>query len=172
MTLNEAGRSGDAGPTATGTIGDMLALATRTAGSGNDLAFAAGNVIAKRVALGVVAAVNPLAADHAEFARMVPEKVEAFSAAGMAMIEQSEQVRNRITGFASDEVMTAARAALEMATCLHPLAMLEAQGQFALAWFDRAMSNCMALGMMALGAQAAALDPLQAAVAANTERLR
>lgn len=154
-----------------GKMGDMLALATRTAGSGSDLAIAAGQVIAKRVALGVAAAVNPMAANHAEFARMVPEKLEAFSAAGMAMFEQSEEVRTQITRFASDEVITTARATVEMATCANPMAMMEAQSKFAREWFDRAASNFMVLGMMALSAQAAALSPLQVAVAANTERL-
>ena len=154
-----------------GTIGDMVALARQTAGNGSDLAVAAGQVIARRVALGVAAAVNPMAADHAEFARMVPEKLEAFSAAGMVMVAQSEEVRSQLTRFASHEVITAARAAFEMATSLNPMALMEAHGRFAQAWFGRAHSNFMALGMMALRAQAAALGPLQTAVAANTERL-
>lgn len=154
-----------------GMISEMLALATRTAGSGNDLAIGAGQIIAKRIALGLAAAVNPLEADHAEFARMVPEKMEAFSAVGMAMFEQSEQVRSQMTRLASDEVMTTARATIEMATTSTPIAMLEAQGKFAQAWWDRAASNLIALGMMALSAQAAALGPLQLAVTANAERL-
>jgi hypothetical protein len=165
MTSNNADASG------TGPMNDMLALAARNAGHSNDLAVAAGQVIAKRVALGMAAAVNPMAADHAEFARMVPEKVEAFSAAGMAMFAQSEEARSTITRLASDEVMTTARATIEMATCVSPAAMLEAQGRFAQAWFDRATSNFMAMGMMMLGAQAAAMAPLKLAVAANTERL-
>lgn len=165
MTLNHAGAKTQ------GTISDMVALATQTAGNGGNLAVAAGQVIAKRVALGVAAAVNPMTADHAEFARMVPEKVEAFSAAGMVLVAQSEQLRSQITRFATHEVITAARATFEMATSLNPATLMEAQGRFAQAWFGRAHSNFMALGMMALRAQAAALSPLQTAVAANTERL-
>ena len=144
MTSNEPG----------GPISDMLALATRTADTGNDLAIGAGQIIAKRVALGLAAAVNPMAADHAEFARMMPEKVEAFSAAGIAMFEQSELVGNQIARFASDEVMTTAQATIEMSTCFSPIAMLEAQSRFAHAWWDRATSNFMALAMMTLKAQA------------------
>jgi hypothetical protein len=161
MTSNETG----------GPISDVLALATRTADSGNDLAIGSGQIIAKRVSLGLAAVVNPMAADLAEFARIVPEKVEAFSAAGIAMFEQSELVRNQITRFASDEVMTSARATIEMATCFTPIAMLEAQGRFAHAWWDRATSNIMALAAMTLNAQGATLGPLQVAVAANKERL-
>jgi hypothetical protein len=155
----------------TGPISDMLALATRTADTGSDLVVGAGQIIAKRVALGLAAAVNPMAADHAEFARIVPEKLAAFSAAGIAVFEQSELFRNQIARFASDEVMTTARATIEMATCFTPKGMLEAQGRFAQAWWGRAASNLTALAMMVLSAQAAALRPLQLAVAANKERL-
>jgi O-methyltransferase involved in polyketide biosynthesis len=165
MTSNNAGTSG------AGMVSDMIALATRTAASGSDLAIAAGQVIARRIALGAAAAVNPLTADHAEFARMVPEKVEAFSAAGRVMFEQSEEVRSHLSRVASDEVMTATRATMELANCRSPAAVLEAQGRFAHAWFERTMTQCMTIGMMALGAQAAMLAPLQTAVAANTERL-
>jgi hypothetical protein len=68
MTSNETG----------GPISDMLALATRTADTGNDLAIDAGQIIAKRVALGLAAAVDPMAADHAEFARMGRKKWRPF----------------------------------------------------------------------------------------------
>jgi hypothetical protein len=158
------------GPNA-GKLDDMLALAARNAESGSALAVAAGQVIARRLALGVAAAINPLDADHAEFARMVPEKLEAFSAAGMAVIAHSEGVTTQITRFASDEVMTAARATIAMAACSDPLSVLAAQGQFVQAWFERTVANFMTLGMMTLGVPAAALVPLQRAVAANTERL-
>ena len=165
MLSNEAGEHGGE------TLSDVFRLATRTVGSGNDLAMAAGQVIAKRVALGVAAAVNPMAADHAEFARMVPEKVEAFSAAGMALFRQSGEVSSHITRLASHEVATTARATLEMATCSDPVSLLEAQRRFARAWWERTTANVMALSMMTLSAHAAVLSPLQVAVAANTERL-
>jgi hypothetical protein len=165
MTYNQSN-----GPD-TGTISDILELAKQTADSGNNLAIAAGQVIAKRVALGVAAAVNPMAADHAEFARMVPEKVEAFSAAGMAMLEHTGEVGNRVSHFAANEVMTTARATLEIAICHDPLSMLAAQGRFVSAWWERTTANMMTLGMMALSAQAATLTPIRLAVAANTERL-
>jgi hypothetical protein len=168
MTSNNTDRTD---PPGNGTIGDMLDLATRTAGSGNDLAIAAGQVIAKRVALGVAAAINPMAANHTEFARMVPEKVEAFSSAGMAMFEHFGEFGNRIACFASNEVTTTTRATIEMATCFDPLSMLEAQTRFVQAWWDRATANMLTFGMMTLSAQTATLNPIRHAVAANTERL-
>jgi O-methyltransferase involved in polyketide biosynthesis len=149
----------------------VMAAATRTASSGNDLAIAAGQIIAKRVALGMAAAFDPLQADHVEFGRMMPEKMEAFSAASMIMLEQTNQAGWEITRLASDEVMTTARATLSMATCANPVAMAEAQGQFAAAWFNRAASNFFAIGLLALGVQQAAMVPIQNTIAANAERL-
>ncbi|HEX5422134.1 MAG TPA: class I SAM-dependent methyltransferase, partial [Candidatus Acidoferrales bacterium] len=62
-----------------GTIDGIFAAAERKCGRDCDLITAAGNVIATRVALGMVGALDPLHADHDELARIVPEKVEAFS---------------------------------------------------------------------------------------------
>ena len=149
----------------------VMKAATRNAGTSNDLAIAAGQVIAKRVALGVVAAFDPTQANHAEFGRMMPEKMEAFSAASMIMLERSSQAGWEITRLASDEVMTTARATLSIAACANPVTMAEAQSKFALDWFARAASNFFAIGMLALGAQRAAMVPIEQTVAANTQRL-
>lgn len=152
-------------------LNGVITAATRTASSSNDLAIASGQIIAKRVALGMAAALDPLQADHAEFGRMMPEKMEAFSAAGMIMLQKSTQAGEQITRFASDAIMTATRATFAMTQCATPAAMAETQGRFALAWFDRAASNFFALGMLALGAQEAAMVPIRQTVEANVERL-
>ncbi len=153
------------------TLNGVLDAATRSAGSGSDLAVAAGQIIARRVALGLTAAFDPLGADHTELGRMMPEKVEAFSAAGMIMLEQTNQAGWEMTRLASDEVMTGALATFAMATCATPMAMAEAQGQYALNWLNRAASNFFALGMLAFGAHEAAMAPIRTTVAANTARL-
>ncbi len=153
------------------TFNGVMDAATRNAGSSNDLAMEAGQIIARRVALGMAAAFDPMGADHAEFGRMVPEKMEAFSAAGNIAFEQTNQAAWAIARLASDEIMTTARATIAMATCGSPVAMAEAQGQFALDWFNRAATNFFAVGLLALGVQQAAMAPIQATVAANTERL-
>lgn len=152
-------------------LNGMMTAATRNVSSSNALAVAAGQVIAKRVALAVAAALDPLQADHAEFGRIVPEKMEAFSAAGVAALEQSNRAGWEITRLASDEVITAARATFSLAGCANPLAMAEAQSRFALAWFDRAASNFFAIGLLALGVQQAAMVPIEQTIAANTLRL-
>lgn len=149
----------------------VMDAAARNAGTSNDIATAAGQIIAKRVALGMAAAIDPLGADHAEFGRMMPEKIEAFSNAGAIIVEKTNQAGWALTRLASDEVMTTARATIAIATCTSPMAVAEAQGRFALDWFNRATTNFFALGMLALGVHEAAMVPIQETVAANTERL-
>jgi hypothetical protein len=155
----------------TATIGGVLAVATRNAGSSSDIAVAAGQVIARRVALGVAAAMDPLRADHSEFDRMVPEKLEAFSAASIIMLRQSSQATQQITRFAADAVMTAARATIAMAGCRSPVALAQAQGSFAFGWWGRITENLMAMGMLALGTQEAVMAPIRLTVTANAQRL-
>jgi len=123
------------------------------------------------VALGMAAALNPLQADYVEFAQIIPEKVEAFTAAGMVMMKQSGQAGRQFICLASDEVMTTARATIEMAGCSNPAALAEAQSRFARAWFSRAASSFIALGAHALASQAATMAPIRKTVVANAERL-
>jgi hypothetical protein len=153
------------------TIGGVLTAATQNVMHGGDIARATSQVIAKRVALGMVAAFDPLQADQVEFARIIPEKVEAFSTAGMVMLMQSNQVNRQMVRFAYGEVMATARATIEMAGCSSPATLAKAQSRFARAWFSRAASSCIALGMLALTAQAAAMAPIRQTVVANAERL-
>jgi hypothetical protein len=61
---------------------DFAELSTKT----RELAAAANTVIGERVALIAEATRNPLAADYAEFARMLPEKVTAIHQAGAALL--------------------------------------------------------------------------------------
>jgi O-methyltransferase involved in polyketide biosynthesis len=152
-------------------IGDFLAAAVQNARCGDDIAIAATHVIAKRVALAVAATLNLPGVDRAEFSRMVREKVEAFSTAGMVMLKQSGQANRQIMGFASDEVITTARATIEMTRCRNPAALAEAQGRFARAWFSRATWSWIAMGTRAFEAQAAAMAPIRQTVVANAERL-
>jgi hypothetical protein len=156
----------------TATIGHVVETAARNFGRGGDLALAAGQIVARRVALGFAAAIDPWRADHDEFHRMVPEKIEAFSAAGMIMLERSSRTGFTMTRLASDEVLTTASATMAMVGCADPLALAEAQSRYALAWFDRTASTMIAMGMLALHAHDAAMEPIRDAVAANTARLR
>jgi O-methyltransferase involved in polyketide biosynthesis len=153
------------------TTDGILAMARQNASRGNDIAKATRKIIAKRVALGLAAVLDPMHADHVEFARMVPEKVQAFSAAGMVMLNQSGEASRQMMRLASEEVMTTACATIEMTGCCSPAAWAEAQSRFARAWFSRATSSLNTMGMLMLTAQAAAMAPIRQTVAANAERL-
>jgi hypothetical protein len=152
-------------------VRDMVTMASRNASRSGDIARAATQVIAKRVALGMAGTADPLRANHAEFARMVPEKVEAFSAAGMVMLKQSGQVGCQIVRLASDEVMTTIHATMQMTGCSSPASFAELQGKFARAWLDRMTAGFIMMGTMVLTAQAAAMMPIQKTVFANVARL-
>jgi hypothetical protein len=153
------------------TLGDVFAAAKRKSGQDRDLLIAAGNVIARRVALGMACALDPLRADRDEFAGIVPEKVEAFSDASMIMLDRSADASRQLSRLAYDEAMATTRATIAIATCANPAALAAAQASFLLGWFDRASSNFAAMGMLALSAQNAAIAPISQSVHANVERL-
>jgi hypothetical protein len=152
-------------------MGDFLAAATQNARCGGDIALATTQVVGRRVGLGMAATFNPLRADRAEFSRMVPEKVQAFSTAGMVMLKQSSQASRQMMRFASDEVTTTVCATIEMSGCFSPVALAGAQSRFARAWFARASLSWFAMGIQAFEAQSAAMAPIRQMVTANAERL-
>jgi len=153
------------------TAGGASALAIKNMSYGDDIARASQHVIRKRVALGVQAALRPHRADHAEFARIIPEKVEAFSAAGKVLMEKSSEANRQILEDVSLEVMTAASAVAAMSRCANPADLAIAQGKFAYGWMGRATSRFIEMGMLAMSAQAAALAPIRQTVVENSERL-
>jgi O-methyltransferase involved in polyketide biosynthesis len=145
--------------------------ARRNAVSGNGLTSAAGQIVAKRLALGIAAIFDPMGADYAEFARMVPEKIEAFSASGIIVMHQVSHVSKQISRFVSDAIGTATRATIAIAASANPADMLEKQSRFAARCFQTGTSNFMAIGMLALNAQNAAMLPIQQTVSSNAKRL-
>ena len=152
-------------------IAGFFAAVTRNADSGEAVATASRKVIEKRVALGMAAALNPLRADHDEFAQIIPEKVEAFTSAGAIMLEHSSHASHQLARLASDEMATASRAVASLLHCSSPAALAEAQAKMAFAWFERAASSFLGMGMLALDAHDAALAPIRQTVVANAERL-
>jgi hypothetical protein len=153
-------------------ITQSLADAGATSLKGGELAVASGRVIAERAALGVGALVDPSTVDHTEFARMVPEKMKAFSAASAALQRRSGQFVAEMTRFAGTEAALALSAAGELALCRSPADLLALQSRLALAWFGRAVSQSLALGALAIGAGGAALAPVHRAATGNARRLQ
>jgi hypothetical protein len=153
------------------TMQSVLAAASRTANNSGELALTSAQVIAKRVALGVAASVNPLQADHTEFARMVPEKMAALSAAGKILLQWSDLARQEAARSACAEVQATADAARAMVGSMNPLAIAMAQGNYTRALVGRIAAQSCAAGMFMLAAQDAAMAPFRDTVANNLERL-
>jgi len=154
-----------------GAMGGVSAMAIDNMACGDDIARASRHVITKRVALGMKAALRPHQADHVEFARIIPEKVEAFSAAGKVMMQKSDEANRKILDDMSFEVANAANAALAMSQCANPADLAVVQGKFAYEWLGRATSRMIAMGVFAMSTQAAALAPIRQTVVDNSERL-
>jgi O-methyltransferase involved in polyketide biosynthesis len=153
------------------TLTGMLEKASRSVSRSSELANASSQIVARRMALGIAAAMNPLKADHVEFARMAPEKVEAFSAASVILFEHSGKASQRMTRVVSEEIFATARASVAMASCPNPASLAQAQNTFVRSWCDRVTTNFIKMGMLALSAQEAAMAPIRQTIAANSERL-
>ncbi len=159
------------GSTGGDTVVDMVAIATRNASQSTDIARAASQVVAQRMALAMAAAFDPWRADHGEFARMVPEKMQAFSAASQVALRQSDLAGRQMRRIRSNETAIANRAVADMIGCAGPACLAETQFRFASAWFERATATCIAMGMLALSGQAATMAPIYNTVVANANRM-
>lgn len=136
-----------------------------------ELASAAGRVIAKRATLGAAALLDPSNADHAEFLRVVPEKAAAFSASGMALYRWATELASQMAWTTSAEAVSATRASTELALCRSPAAVIAVQTRFAVRWFERALSQSLAVSALVMRSQGAILAPLHRAATANARRL-
>jgi hypothetical protein len=121
--------------------------------------------------LGVSALVNPAAADYAEFALLLPEKVEAFGDAGAILVGQSAGIAREMTRFAGDETTLAVHAVLTTRVVTTPASLATEQARHAISWFGRAISQAVTLSTMVLEVQAAAMAPVHRAATDNARRL-
>lgn len=145
--------------------------ATRAALEGAALAQAAGHVVAKRTALGLSAMSNPARADHAELARIVPEKMAAFSASAATLMRCSGEMAEQAARFTSSEMANATEAAADLARCRTPAAAIAVQSRFATAWLFRALSQSIAVGALAMRSYGDAMTPVHQVAIRNSRRL-
>src|SRR5690242_12291361 len=80
-----------------------------------EMTVAAGSVIGRRTALAADALREPHRADHAELARMGPEKIAAFGEAGAAVAIEMWQIQRDILAFFAAQAQEATRVALAFA---------------------------------------------------------
>jgi hypothetical protein len=148
------------------------ASATRRAVlKGAALTQATGHVMAKRTALGLSAMANPAQADHAEFMRIVPEKMAAFNAAAIALMRCSGEMAQQAARFATSEIADATAAAADLARCRTPAAAVAVQGRFATAWLFRALSQSIAVGAIAMRSYGDVMAPVHRVAVRNSRRL-
>jgi Phasin protein len=152
-------------------LGNAMVLAGTNTRKTGELTMAAGQVAAKRMALGVTAMIDPLKADRVEFAKIIPEKTMAFSEAGTTWLQWSGEVAERMASFAVREMARGVDAAVATARCRTPAGVIATQSSFATAWFARALSQSIALGSLAMRSQSAVMAPIHRAAMANARRL-
>lgn len=152
-------------------INTTLNLARDNAGKTGDLAVAAGRVIQHRMALGTKALMNPAAADHTEFSRMIPEKIGAFSEAGSVWLRWSGAIAEQVTVYVRREVAAAEEAVSALAACNSSAGRIVLQQKMATAWLERMFSQSLALGAMMMRSQGATMAPVLRTAEANARRL-
>ena len=151
---------------------DPLTISEQNAISAHELVVASGEVIAKRMAMGLSGMIDPANADHAELARLVPEKSAAVSAGAVALIERSGQFVERMARFTSDEILLASRACVSLKDCRTPAAFIAVQQGLTFAWFVRVIAQTTAMGALAMQSPGDAMAPFHRAATANARRLR
>jgi hypothetical protein len=114
---------------------------------------------------------NPAQADHAEFTRIVPEKMEAFRASAIALMRCSGELAQQAARFASSEIAIASEAVADLARCRTPAAAIGIQSQFATAWFARTLSRSIAVGALAVRSYGAVTTPVHQVAIRNSRRL-
>jgi hypothetical protein len=152
-------------------LGGAMSVAGTNTRKAGELVTAARQVVAKRMAIGAVAMSNPLNADSVELAKIIPEKTRVFSQSGTALLHWSGELAAQMASFAAREMTTVAQATVAMAGCRTPSDVFARQCSFASAWFGRALSQSIALGSLAIHAQAAAMAPVHRSTTENAKRL-
>ncbi|MET1026364.1 MAG: hypothetical protein ABWY00_04290, partial [Dongiaceae bacterium] len=131
-------------------LDDAMTMVGRNTRQTGDLVQAASQVVAQRMGLGAAAMMDPLNADHVEFAKIVPEKAMAFSEAGMAWILWSGKITEQMASFAAREMAVVTEATMAITHCRTPAGMAAAQTSFITAWISRALSQSIALSSLAI----------------------
>jgi hypothetical protein len=148
-----------------------LAAGQQSSVKGMELALAAGRVIERRTALGVSALTDPSCADHAEIARIIPEKAVAFGQVAAIFMQRSGEMAQRATHFAAAESAVAIRAAGQLTRCRSLAAIASLQGQLAIGFYSRAVSQSIAVAALAMQAYGDMVAPVHQAATRNSRRL-
>lgn len=149
-----------------------LVTAGKTGMKSAALAMAAGQVVARRTALGMAALSDPARADHVELSSIVPEKVSAFNNAAVGIALRSGEIARQLLRYSGTETVMLASAVSALARCRTPAAAAAIQTQFATSWFFRSLSHAIAINELGMRAWGGLVAPLHRTVMSNAQRLR
>ena len=128
------------------------------------IAKASGDVIAARTRLAATG-------DQRELARMVPEKIIAFSASGLALAHHATQAALQISHNAASELTAAQTHAAALIRARTPVEAAMIQGNGVLAWWGRMAVRSLAFSESLMRAQYAMGAPVARAAQSNASRL-
>lgn len=148
-----------------------VATAAKTSIKSAALAMAAGQVVARRSALGIAALRDPLRADHQEFSRIIPEKLDALSTGALGIALQTGEMARLISRHSATEAVIISRSIGALARCRTPASAAALQAEFATAWFFRSMSHAIALNELCMQTWSGIVAPLHQMVMSNARRL-
>lgn len=136
------------------------------------LAIAAGQVIARRTALGLAAVGDPGRAEHKEFNRIIPEKLRAARIGAMGIAVRSGEVVRQSVRYSGTEAVMFTNALGILARCRTPAAIAAVHTQSAMAWFFRSFSHAIAVNEICMRAWGDIVAPLHQVAVGNAQRLR
>jgi len=110
-------------------------------------------------------------AEHAQFAKLMPERTGAVAETGMTWLQWSSKAAELMTRFAAREMASGMASTAALARCRTPATALAAQGRIGADWFMRRIAQSIALGSLAVRSQAAAITSIRRAATTNARRL-
>lgn len=136
------------------------------------MAMASAHVIAARMAMmGANQNGAPTKGAMREMSMMVPEKTEAFTAAGVSMAGHLGSMAAQSAQLAVREGQHAAEAVADLASARNPAEFAAAQSRYLTGWFTRAATSAIAFTALTTRLHADALAPIHKTATANARRL-
>lgn len=136
-----------------------------------EMTVAASSVIGRRTALAAAALREPHRADHAELARMGPEKIAAFGEAGAAIAMEMWRLQRDTLAFIAAQAQEATRVALTLSTAPTLLHAIGTQSSYVAETLDRTAHETATIAGRALTIGAIGAAPIHRKATANARRL-
>lgn len=150
---------------------EVAAELTAAAAVFGEMTFAAQQTIALRLARLTEAAIDPAALADPEFRRMGWEKLEAAAAAGTAIAEGLQVVRDGFWDWTTRQTAATEEAMLTLMFARHPRDVARAQHRYAEASLDAAETAAARLAIATGRLAGLGLGPYHKAASANARRL-